>query len=78
MSSEPENINNDVVILEWVLLAKVSVILGVPEAACAHMETTISLLQDDHVGCELEIFIDFLEQLDNHFTGIVAPFLCLL
>ena len=61
LSGKPENIDNDVVVLEWVLLAKVSVILRVPEAACAHVETTISLLQDDHVSCELKVFIDVLE-----------------
>ena len=61
LSSEPENVDNDVVVLEWILLAKVSVILRVPEAACTHVETAISLLQDDHVGCELKVFIDVLE-----------------
>ena len=75
MSSKPKNVDDDVVVFEWVLLAEVSVVLGVPEAACAHVETAIALLQNDHVGRKLQIFIDVLEQFDDHFTGIVAPLL---
>ena len=40
------------------------------------METTIALLQDDHVGCELEVFVDFLQDFDDTLTGVVAPLLC--
>ena len=78
LSGEPKYINNHVVVLEWVLLAEVSVILGVPEAACAHVKSTISFLQNDHISSELEVFINLLEQLDNDFTCVVAPFLCFL
>ena len=78
MSCETEHIDNYVVVLEWVLLAKVSIILGVPEATSTHVETAISLLQDDHIGGELEVLIDFLQQLDDHFACVIAPFLGLL
>ena len=44
LSGKTEYVDDDVVVLEGVLLAKIAVILGVPEAACAHVESAISLL----------------------------------
>ena len=78
LSCKPKDINNYVVVLEWVLFAKVSIILGVPEAASAHVESAISFLQNDHVCGKLEIFINLLEELDNNLACIVAPFLSFL
>ena len=78
LSCKAKHIDNYVVVLEWILLAKVSIVFGIPEATRAHVETAITLLQDDHISSELEVLIDFLEQLDDDFTGVVAPFLRLL
>ena len=78
MSGEAEHVNDHVVVLEGILLAKIAVIFAIPEAACAHVETTIALLKNYHVRCELKIFVDLLQQFDNHFRCIVAPLLGLL
>ena len=39
------------------------------------MEATVSFLEDDHIRGKLEVFVDFLQQLDDHFACVVAPFL---
>lgn len=78
LSGETKYIDNNIVVLEWIFFTEVTIILRIPKAACTHVESTVTLLQNDHVGCKLQILIDLLQQFDNHFTGIVAPFLCLL
>ena len=75
LSGETEYIDDYVVVIEWVLLAEVSIVFGVPEATGRHVETTIALLQNDHVGCKLEVFVDFLQDFDDTLTGVVAPLL---
>ena len=42
------------------------------------MESAVALLQDDHVGSEFQVLVNFLEQFDDYFAGIVAPLLCFL
>ena len=75
LSCKPENIDDDVVIFERILLAEIAIVFAVPEATCTHVEATVALLEDDHVGCELEILVDLLKKFDDYFTGIVAPLL---
>ena len=60
LSGEPENIDDDIVVLEGILFAEVAIIFAVPEATCTHMEAAVTLLQDNHVGSELEILVNFL------------------
>ena len=49
LSGETEDIDDDIVVLEGILLAKIAVIFTVPEATRTHMETTVTLLQNYHV-----------------------------
>ena len=60
LSSKTKYIDDNVVVLEWIFLTKVTIVFGVPEATCAHVETTITFLENDHIGSKLQIFIDFL------------------
>ena len=78
LSSESENIDDDIVVLERILFAEVAIIFAVPEATCTHMEAAVTLLQDNHVSSELKILVNFLQKFDDYFAGIVAPFLRLL
>ena len=78
LSSESEYVNNNIVVLEGVFFAEIAIVLAVPETTGAHMKSTVALLQNYHVGRELEILVHLLEQLDNDFAGVVAPFLRLL
>ena len=77
LSGETEDVDDDVVVLEWVLFAEVAVVLGVPEAGGTHVKSAVALLENNHVRCELQIFVNFLQQLDDHLRGIITPFLCL-
>ena len=77
LSGEPENVDDDIVVLKGVLFAEVAVVLGVPEAGGAHVKSAVAFLENNHVRSELQIFVDFLQQLDDHLRGIVTPFLCL-
>ena len=78
LSGKSEDVDYDVVILEWIFLAEVAVVLGVPEATCRHVETTVSFLQDDHVCGKLQIFVYVLQQFDDNFTRVIAPLLSFL
>ena len=49
LSGEPENVDDDVVVLERVLFAEVAVIFGVPEARSTHMKSAVSFLENNHV-----------------------------
>ena len=42
------------------------------------MESAVALLQDDHVGREFQVLVNFLEKFDDYFTGVVAPLLSFL
>ena len=53
LSGEPEDVDDDVVVLEGVLLAEITVVLAVPEAAGTHVESTVALLKNNHVRSEL-------------------------
>tara|TARA_B110000977_G_C10877057_1_gene415944 strand:+ start:211 stop:486 length:276 start_codon:yes stop_codon:yes gene_type:complete len=61
LSGEAEYIDDDIVILEWIFFTEITIIFAIPEAACAHMESTITFLQNYHVGSKLQILINFLE-----------------
>ena len=76
MSGEPENVDDHVVVLERVLFAEIAVVFGVPEARGTHVKSAVSFLEDDHIGSELQIFVNFLEQFDDYLGGIITPFLC--
>ena len=78
LSGETEDIDDHVVVFEGILLTKITIIFAVPEATGTHVESTVALLQDNHVCCELKIFIDLLQKLDNYLTGVVAPLLSFL
>ena len=78
LSRKPKNIDDDIVVFERILLAEIAIIFAVPEATCAHVETTVALLEDDHVSREFKILVYLLKKLDDYFTGIVAPLLRLL
>ena len=78
LSCESEDVNDDVVVLEGVLLAKIAVVLAVPEATGTHVESAVTLLENNHVGSELQVLVDFLEQLDDDLAGVIAPLLGLL
>jgi hypothetical protein len=65
LSGETKHINYHVIVLKGVLLAKIAVVLGVPEAGGTHVEATVALLEDDHVGSKLKVFINFLEELND-------------
>ena len=78
LSGKTEYINDDIIILEWIFLTEITIIFAVPEAARTHVKSTITLLQNYHVGCEFQILVNFLEQFDDDLTGIIAPLLCFL
>ena len=78
LSGKAENIDDDIVVFEGILLAEIAIVFAVPEATCAHVESAVALLQDDHVGRELEILVHLLEKLDDYFARVVAPLLRLL
>ena len=78
LSGKAENIDDDIVVLERILFTEIAVIFAVPEATCAHVESAVALLQDDHVGREFQVLVNFLEKFDDYFTGVVAPLLSFL
>ena len=55
IAGDAEEVAHDVKLLEVILLVEVSVVLGLPEAARAHMQTTLALLQADQRGQVLVI-----------------------
>ena len=75
---EAEYIDDDIIVFEWVLLAEVSVVLRVPEAAGAHVEAGVAALQDDHVGHELEVLVHLLQHFYDDLAHVIAPFLSVL
>ena len=77
LSGETEDIDDNVIVFERILLAKITIIFTVPEATCAHVETAIALLQNYHIGRKLQIFVDLLQKFNNNLGCVVAPFLCL-
>ena len=61
LSGKAEYVDDNVVVFKGIFLTEVSIVFGVPEATCTHMESTVTLLEDNHVCCKLQVFIDLLE-----------------
>ena len=76
LSCKAKDINYNVIVFEWIFLAKVSIVFRIPEATCWHMETTVTFLQDDHVCGKLQIFVYILQQFNDDLTCVIAPLLC--
>ena len=55
-----KEVANDVKVLEVVLLAEISIMLCLPEAACTHVKTGFSFLKADQRGKVLVVRRDFL------------------
>ena len=75
---EAEHIDDDIIVFEWVLLAEVTVVLRIPEAAGAHVEARVAALQDNHVSHELEVLVHLLQHFYDNLAHVVAPFLRIL
>ena len=70
-----EHVDDYIIVLEGVLFAEVTIVLGIPEAARTHVESAVPFLEDNHIGSKLKIFVNLLQQLDDHFAGVIAPLL---
>lgn len=75
LSGKTENIDNDIVVFEGIFLTEVTIIFRIPKATCTHVESTISLLQDNHVSSKFQVLVNLLQQFNDHFACIIAPFL---
>ena len=56
MSGETEYVDDDIVIFKWIFFTEVTIILRIPKAACTHVESTVTFLQNDHVSGLLNLF----------------------
>ena len=50
ISSDAKEIADNVEVFEVILLVKVSIVFGFPEATCAHMQARFTLLEADKGG----------------------------
>ena len=78
ISIDTEKINNNIVVLKFVLLVEVAVTFAFPEAASAHVEARLSLLKHYKSAHKLEFRSHyFLHLLDDFLRGAVDPLLSL-